>query len=192
MLSCCVCLVSGTSFSVHLLLPSLFFTQITPCPLLYFIPLQLFTCNKLFLQPWAPWGGSYLCITRLAVICFQKAVITTARFTAPSRALCRGIGRTVNMLLWTFSLQQWTSIGKIIPYHTPLKRGREQDTLSRKHSRMKYLIHDWGASHTHIIEGPLLMLIEHKGTALMHLTFRGPCFHHKVKGKWYLKIPLDA
>lgn len=36
------------------------------------------------------------------------------------------------------------------------------------------------------------MLIEHKGTALMHLTFRGPCFHHKVKGKWYLKIPLDA
>lgn len=42
------------------------------------------------------------------------------------------------------------------------------------------------------MEGPLLMLIEHKGTALMHLTFRGPCFHHKVKGKWYLKIPLDA
>ena len=182
--------MSGTSFSIHLLLlPGLFFTQTTPRPLLYFIPLQLFTRNKLFLQPRAPWGGSYLCRTWLAVICLQKAVITTARFTAPSRVLCRKKG---HMLFWTFSLQQWTSIGKIIPYHTPLKRGREQDTLSRKHSRMKYLIHDWGASHTHIIEGPLLMLIEHKGTALMHLTFRGPCFHHKVKGKWYLKIPLDA
>lgn len=36
------------------------------------------------------------------------------------------------------------------------------------------------------------MLIEHKGMAVMHLTFRGPRFHYKVKGERQPKIPLDA
>lgn len=35
-LSCWVCLVSGTSFSIHLLLPSLFFKLTTPYPILSF------------------------------------------------------------------------------------------------------------------------------------------------------------
>lgn len=43
---------------------------------------------------------------------------------------------------------------------------------------MKYLVLYLGANITHIMEGPLLILIEHVGTALMHLTFRGPYFHH--------------
>lgn len=33
---------------------------------------------------------------------------------------------------------------------------------------------------------------EHKGTALKEPTFRGHCFHHRVTGKYYLKIPLDG
>lgn len=46
-LSCWVCLVSGTSFSIHLLLPSLIFKLTTPYPLLSFFPVFPI-CKKLF------------------------------------------------------------------------------------------------------------------------------------------------
>lgn len=168
-LSCWVCLVSGTFFSIHhLLLVFLFFKLTTPCSFLLFtLPPYLQTCFLFLLVG----VTSSIILPHNAVCSYdiqtsvfkqqlsqRQLLLLYRELFARERPCCQQV--LVKQLAWTFHFNSGQSWKKL--YHTPLKRSTENDTLSWKHSRMKYLVLYHGDSNVHIIEDPLLMLIEHK------------------------------
>lgn len=110
-----VLLVSGTSFSAHLLLLCLFFTLTTPRPLLLILSLYfLFVRRRSASTPrFSLWTLNPS--IRQRVLMIRKLLVsnsTTIRFTAPSRALCwrKAVLSTSSRDATSrdLSLQQWT------------------------------------------------------------------------------------
>lgn len=187
-----VFLVSGTSFPTQLLLLFLFirmspclvsfclFPPVNPAKIIPQSPGELFWLDQAFTRIFCWWSIIH---RKNAFCCYDAQTTTFSTTNVFSKTLCNRKARPAARLC---------ALGKYL--HITLHyREAQGATLGPENTlELKYLIHYWGSSNSHIMDSSQLMLTVHEGTALKHPTLRGPCFHHKVKGKWYLKIPLDA